>query len=61
LIILIILGQEYELGSFSLCSFPQPPVTSFVLCPNILLSTLFSDTVYVSPLMLNTKFCTHTE
>jgi hypothetical protein len=37
LIILIVLGKEYKLWSFSLCSFLQPPVTSFLFGPNILL------------------------
>jgi hypothetical protein len=30
LIILIILGEEYKLRSSSLCSFLQPPVSSFL-------------------------------
>jgi hypothetical protein len=45
LIILIILGEEYKLWSFSLCSFLQPPVTLSLFGPNILLSTLFSNTL----------------
>jgi hypothetical protein len=42
MIILIILGEQYKL---SLCSFPQPPITSYLFCPNIPLSTLFSNTL----------------
>jgi hypothetical protein len=41
LIILIILGEEYMLWSSSLCSFLQPPVTSSLFGPNILLNTLY--------------------
>jgi hypothetical protein len=46
LIILIILGKEYKLWSFSLSSFLQPSVTSFHFGPNtrILFNTLFSNT-----------------
>jgi hypothetical protein len=45
LIILIIFGEEYKLRNSSLCSFLQPPVTLSLFGPNILLSTLFSNTV----------------
>jgi hypothetical protein len=45
LLILIILGEEYKLRSSSLCSFLQPPVTSSLFGPNILLSALFSNTL----------------
>jgi hypothetical protein len=38
-IILIILGEECKLWSSSLCSFLQPPVTSSLFGPNILLNT----------------------
>jgi hypothetical protein len=48
-IILIILSEEYKSRSSSLCSFLHPPVTSSLLGPNILLSTLFSPSVYVPP------------
>jgi hypothetical protein len=44
LIILIILGEEYKLRSSSLCRFFQPPVTS-LFGPNIVLSTLLSNTL----------------
>jgi hypothetical protein len=40
LIILIIFGEEYNL-----CSFLQLPVTSSLSGPNILLNTLFSNTL----------------
>ena len=39
-----IFGEEYRLLGFSLCSFLYSHVTSFLLGPNILLSTLFSNT-----------------
>jgi hypothetical protein len=42
LIILITFGKEYNLCS-SLCSFPQPPTTSSLFGPNILLNTLLSN------------------
>jgi hypothetical protein len=40
LIIVIILVEEYKLWSSSLCSFLQPPVTSSLLGPDILLNTV---------------------
>jgi fucose permease len=45
LIILIILSQEYKLWSTSLCSFLQPRITSSLFGPNILLYTLFSNSL----------------
>ena len=44
LIIRIIFGKEYRSLRSSLCSFLHSPVTSSLLGPNILLSTLFSNT-----------------
>jgi hypothetical protein len=45
-IILIILGEEYTLWSFSSWSFFfHPHVTASILVPNILLNTLFSNTL----------------
>jgi hypothetical protein len=44
LIILIILGEQYKSGSFSLCCFLHSPVTSSLFSQNIL-STLFSNTL----------------
>jgi hypothetical protein len=40
LIILIMFEEKYKLWSCSLCSFLQSPITSSLLRPNILLSTL---------------------
>jgi hypothetical protein len=45
LIIIIILGEQYKLWSSSLYSFLQYPVTSSHFGPNILLNTLFSNTL----------------
>jgi hypothetical protein len=43
-----VLGEECKLWSFSLFSFLYPPVTSSLFGPNILLSTLFSNTLSYS-------------
>jgi hypothetical protein len=45
LIILIILGKEYKSQTSSLCSFLRSPYISSLFGPNILLSTLFSNTL----------------
>jgi hypothetical protein len=45
LIVLIILGEEYKSRSSSLCNFLHSPVTLSLFCPNILHSTLFSNTL----------------
>jgi hypothetical protein len=39
------LGKEYRSFNSSLCSFLHSPVTSSLLGPNILLNTLFSNTL----------------
>ena len=41
----IILGEEYKSFSSSLCSLLHSPVTSSLLGPNILLNTMFSNTL----------------
>jgi len=57
-----ILGEEYRSLSSSLYSFLHCLVTSSPLGPNILLHTLFSDTLPYIPLsMWATKFHTHTK
>ena len=40
-----ILGEDYKLFSSSLCNLLHSPVTSSLLGPNILLNTLFSNTL----------------
>jgi len=40
-----IFGEQYRSLSSSLCSFLQSPVTSSLLSPNIMLNTLFSNTL----------------
>jgi len=59
LITLIIFGEALKLLSSSLRSLLQSPVTSSLLCLNILLSTAFSKRHL--PLTWETKFHTHTK
>jgi hypothetical protein len=59
-ITLIIFDAVYQVWSSSLCCLLQPSALSTLLCPNTLLSTLFSKT-YVFPLVWETKFHTPTK
>jgi hypothetical protein len=43
------MGEEYRSLSFSLYSFLHPPVISFLLDPNVLLNTLFFNTLSLRP------------
>jgi hypothetical protein len=45
LIFLIIVSKAYKLWNSLLCNFLQPPVISFPVGLNILLSTLFTNTL----------------
>ena len=57
-----ILGEKYRSLSSSLCRFLHSLITSSLLGPNILLNTLFSNTLSLrSSLNVRTKFHTHTK
>jgi len=49
LIVLIMFGEAFKLWSSLLCSLLQPPATSSLLGSNILLITLFTNTLDLSP------------
>ena len=46
-----ILGEEYRSFSSSLCNLLRSPITSFLLGPNILLNTIFSNTYVNQPVL----------
>jgi hypothetical protein len=48
-VILIIFGEMCKLWSYSLCSCLQLPIVSSFFGPDILLSTLFSNTLSLFP------------
>ena len=50
-----ILGEVYRSFSSSLCSLLHSPVTSSLLGPNILLNTIFSNTLSCRPPVLQTE------
>jgi hypothetical protein len=52
----VIYGDEYKLRSSSLCNLLHSPVTSSLFGPNILIRTLFSDTLSLSS-SLNVSYC----
>jgi hypothetical protein len=57
-----ILGEEHRSFRSLLCSLLCSPVNSSLLGPNILLNTLFSNTlIQCSPSKSATKFHTHTK
>jgi len=52
-----ILGQEYRLFRSSICNLLHYPVTSFLLDPNILLNSIFSNTLrFLSSLNVSDQF-----
>jgi hypothetical protein len=53
---LMISGEEYKLWSSSFCSFLHSPVTSSLLGPNILLRTVFANTLSLPLHNTNTIF-----
>jgi len=59
LVTIIIYGEPYKLWSSSLCNFLQPPITYFLLGPNILLHALFLINLNILPLMWEVQllFC----
>ena len=47
------MGEEYRSLSSSFCSFLHSPVTSYVLSPNFLFNTLFSNTLLTTSVFQN--------
>jgi hypothetical protein len=47
----MIFGDEYKIRISSLCNFLHSPVTSSLFGPNIILRTLFSNTVILTQVM----------
>jgi len=57
-----ILADKYRTSVTILCSIFHSPATTFLLGPNILISTIFSNTsAYVSPSIWVTMFHNHTK
>jgi hypothetical protein len=61
IILIIILGEEYELWCSSLCSFLQPPVTFSLFGPNFSSTPCSQIPSVCSSLNVRDKFRTHTE
>jgi hypothetical protein len=57
----IIRDEEYKIWISSLCNFPHTPVTSSLLGPNILLSTLLWNAISLCYSLMWEKFHTHTK
>jgi hypothetical protein len=59
--ILINLGETYKMWNSLVCSLLQPHVTSSLFGPSILSALFWNTSVYVPPLMSETKLHTQTE
>jgi hypothetical protein len=47
-VVLIVLAEEFKLWNSSLCSFLQPPITSFRFGPNVFPSAPFTNTLSIT-------------